>query len=518
MSTKTGTATDYVDLIEQLDAFLVGTGHAWGKAYAGTGNGDLTNYLGTAASVAETFTLTATSSTSFNVVGSVSGALAAATVGSDYTSAKIAFKIVAGATPFVAGDVFTINTSPAWTRLAKWGCPDTRKWTSNLSGVQNLLVADSAIATAATTATYVEWEMVTATKVRRIFARASATPTRMPTSLSLQWKDNVGDAWTTAQTFTKSSWASGEGAIFQTSSDAGAHKYWRLDMSGATSSTEIDAITLYRDTTGPILSSAQAEWAWQAPGLDGSKTIPCHARTIHSQSADTYNVAFNVSRSFDATQDMTAQPAGAGGTTMSLGASAMAYWFVVNGQRAIVVTRFSSIYQIAYIGFGLPYEPPSVHQFPAICAASSDGFNTRRYDSTSARYRFPIDPGPNTVRAYYPDATWRNHSNRSDGSSGTEGAYDNTAEGKVWPASYSGTTAPLSFLRDNIDGSRSLIPCVLSMIVAPFHGWGEFDGLFWATGYATVSEATIRQEGFDHLVVQNIFRNGTKDFGAVRLD
>ena len=119
MTTKIGTAANYLDLLNIIDTFLTATGHAWGLTYTGAGNGRMRGpggsvggYIGTAASVTETITMTATSATSFDVVGSISGALGTATVGTDFTSAVVAFRIVAGATPFVAGDVFTLNTGP----------------------------------------------------------------------------------------------------------------------------------------------------------------------------------------------------------------------------------------------------------------------------------------------------------------------------------------------------------------------------------------------------------------------
>lgn len=518
MSTQAGTASDYLDLVEKLDLFLTQTGHAWGKAYAGTGTGDLVEYLGTAGSVAETFTITATSATNFTVVGSSSGALANATVGTPYSSAKIAFTINAGGTAFVAGDVFTINTSPAWQRLARWGCADTRKWTSDLNNRHFLISADGAAATAATTTSHVSFELVVPTKVRRIYARATSTPGRMPTSIALQWKDSAGDGWTTAQTFTKTGgWSNQEAAFFPTSADFGAHKFWRLEMSGATGSTEIDALWLYRDTVGDIVVNHRAEWVWQAPGLDGTRSIYCSASTAHSEPADRYNLLFQGFRAWDATLPIESQPVNSGQRALCLGASTIAYWFIVNGQRAMIVTRFGSIYQIGYIGFGLPYEPPSVHQYPMLVGASFQN-GALRYDSTSIEYRFPADPGPETLRAYYPDSTWRSHSNRSNqGGGGTEGSYDNSRPGKVWPGSYGASGEGLTYLRDNIDASRSILPCVL-LCENPVHSWGEFDGLYWATGFSTVSEAVIRQDGFDHLVVQNIFRNGPKDFAAVRLD
>lgn len=115
MSYLIGTATDYLDLLTQVKNWLTAKGSAFGLMYAGTGNGTFTAYRGGASSVAETFTITATSSTNFTVVGSVSGSIGPATVGTPFAHAKIEFTISAGGTAFVAGDVFTINTAPKWT-------------------------------------------------------------------------------------------------------------------------------------------------------------------------------------------------------------------------------------------------------------------------------------------------------------------------------------------------------------------------------------------------------------------
>ena len=184
-------------------------------------------------------------------------------------------------------------------------------------------------------------------------------------------------------------------------------------------------------------------------------------------------------------------------------------------QRAIVVTKFSGVYQVAYLGFGFAYEPPSVHPYPLIIGASHKDASLR-FSSTSGELRFPVDPAPGTCLAYYPDSAWRQHSNRS-GVGDTEGSYDVTNRGKVWPSCYVNSTEPFNYIRDNIDASRPLLPAVLYN-ESPVHHWGEFDGLYWATGYSTSSEAVIRERRIDHLVVQNVFRTGQKDFAAVALD
>jgi hypothetical protein len=115
MSFKTGTATDYSDLLDQLDTFLTSQGMTLSPSFVGTGNGTISGLIGGSASVAEVVTITFTDATHFNVVGSVSGAIASGVVGTPFVSTKINFTITAGGTAFVATDVFTVSTTPHWT-------------------------------------------------------------------------------------------------------------------------------------------------------------------------------------------------------------------------------------------------------------------------------------------------------------------------------------------------------------------------------------------------------------------
>lgn len=80
-------------------------------SYSGTGNGVMSNIVADVDAVEETWTITFTSATSFTVSGSVSGPTAVGAVGSTYDNNFVNFKITAGSTPFVAGDVFTLTLS-----------------------------------------------------------------------------------------------------------------------------------------------------------------------------------------------------------------------------------------------------------------------------------------------------------------------------------------------------------------------------------------------------------------------
>lgn len=521
MSTKIGTASNYLDLLDQLDAFLTDTGHAWGKNFTGVGNGDLVNYLGTSTSVAETITLTATNATTFTVVGSTSGALANATVGTPYTSARIAFTIQAGTTAFQAGDVFVINTSPKWSRLRAAGSADATKRTTNLVNVENLFDGNANnIATRAAADGFVEFEMHRTTEVREIVVQIYDYTTRNPRDFALQWKDNPGDAWTTAQSWTAQTWTGGgQSRTYTLASAPGAHKYWRFQVTAVNGvqTLELAELRLLEKVAAEYRVDEHAELVWRAPGLDGTKQIHVGLETYGSATADTFNLGFTGFRVFDDTKAVGAQPNGIAGKYLSLVNSPIGFWMVANGQRFILVTKAAGVYQTAYCGFGFPYEPPSVHAYPEIIGAASNQRGLR-YNSTTTNFRTPMDPGRYGMAAFYPDAQWRSHANRYDTNGTPDSAFDSETKGKVWPAAidFSGTVP--SYFRDNLDGSRALLPCVLWHQESPAHVWGEFDGYFWTSGFGTVAEAIIREDSFDHLVVNNVFRVGVNHYAAVRLD
>lgn len=94
---------------------LIGDGGGAGTPTYGAdnvGNGTVSALAATSATVAQNIVLTATSATTFSVVGSVSGNLGTATVGVPFTSPQLDFTINAGSTAFAAGDTITIPTTP----------------------------------------------------------------------------------------------------------------------------------------------------------------------------------------------------------------------------------------------------------------------------------------------------------------------------------------------------------------------------------------------------------------------
>jgi hypothetical protein len=76
-----------------------------------TGNGTFTQVYGGPDSVAENITITFSSATAFAVSGSVTGEMAAGTVGTLYSTPQVEFMVTAGSAAFINGDTCVIVTT-----------------------------------------------------------------------------------------------------------------------------------------------------------------------------------------------------------------------------------------------------------------------------------------------------------------------------------------------------------------------------------------------------------------------
>lgn len=518
MTVKAATAANYIDLLLRIDAALTGEGHAWGANYSGAGNGTLQAYAGGPATVAEAISIVATSATEFTVTGSVSGALGTATVGETFTTPKVTFKIVAGTVPFQAGDAFGLTTTPPWTRLRLDGSRGIAGETSTWNGLANAM--DTLAYTAATANTlpaHYGVEMLRPIQVRAIRLQASQTPERMPTAWRLEYSDNGVD-YETAHTWSGLTWLSGEVKTLVATA-AGAHQWWRIVAitAGASTPAEVNGMDMYREPDDQWRLNRRAEFAWESASADGSRKCMVGGHTFENPGADTYNFHLFGFRAWDDKVTVGGQLNASTGKTVSLWNAPIPFWLFTNGQRTALVAKVSSSYQTAYLGFGLPYGTPSEHPHPLVIGGTGS-LETRRWSDESANHRFFADPGEYGLTALMPGNTWVEFANRND-STGSEdgGANDEAQVGKVLPYVHHFGTINTN-TRQGIDGTIGLRPAEM-IVRSPAHPWGEFDGVYWCSGFGgNGAESIVRWEGFDHLVVQNIARSGAQHYMAMRMD
>ena len=525
MTIRTGVATDYYDFLNRLESALCTEGHAWGLLYAGAGNGTLTGpegatggYRGGIESISEAFTITALEAGRFQVVGAAAGELGVAAVGQPFEHARLRFRINPGSSAFVAGDRFTLNTTPPWTLVRRFGVRNPTFRTGNFANLAALFdnnvdtwgsrpVADLP-ATAAV-------EMIGPASVRAVTLGIGDSAARGPAAFELQRSDN-GAAWTPVQAWSGVTWATARARrTFAVNMAPPAARFWRVVVAATAGAgpLEVNDLSFHTDLNADYELEDRAQWIVKAPGLDGTKSIFLGAEIYEDPARAAYNLNWYGFRNHNPLLGVRSQVNNSGLRNLPLRNGPFAYWLAINGQRVVIVARIGTVYVSAYLGYANAYEPPSIHEYPLVIGACGS-FEGGTPDATDANFRGFFDSGRYGLAANYPDNVWRLHSNRY--ASGANDYGDSETSGKVYPSAMS-ASGDRSYLRDNLDQSSPLLPLILGN-TNPRHSWGEFDGCAWTTGFSTASESRIDRDGTTWLAFQNTFRISPDNFFALRMD
>jgi hypothetical protein len=548
MSFEIGIATDYKDLAEKLNAWLT-QGSAFGLTYSGLGDGRFTAYRGGSSSIAETFTITATSPTSFNVVGSVTGSVGPATVGTPFSRGTIAFTILSGATPFVAGDTFTISTAPPWLERRHFDGAVVRATEGNSGqlAAQNLVDGKNAQddsrywrVDSPTIPQDVELELPVA-KTIGVYELARFTAESSieygPRAWDFQYWDGAG--WVTLDSQSgHTAWGPNEVRVFPIASPVSADLY-RLHITQGNSASRLylGAIRL-KQTTGSLEDRgdhAFGSYIWQAPGNDGASEIFCGIHMFERQDADYYNWEL---ASFDgfATEVPFYQQAGAEvGLHLPLRNAAIPYWFVNDGRRVIVVAKVNTSYEMAILGAGLdPYFSPNQLPLPLVlggtlCFGTPAKQKTYyptwenpawRYSNASNNHRMPTHSDPGNPYVYGVELRlYQLRARNVDGSwSGYEAAYNDAITAA--PAAGSAIVWPyrcgVTGWDPNLDGTYQLLPVMLCHNAPNVQG--RLAGIRAVSGQGLSAESLLFDGARDWLVLPNITRTDRDDWLAVCLD
>lgn len=267
----------------------------------------------------------------------------------------------------------------------------------------------------------------------------------------------------------------------------------------------------------------------RGPGLSDSDNIYCGLDTTSDSGEDIFNLRIWGHASFSDTLEPHEQSLQSPDVYHFAWDQEITYWIIANGRRWMLLTKISTVYTQSYVGFFLPYGTPSEYPYPMMVAASS-GAN-RRWSSEDQRDRFFISPGYQTARVYYPDNVWRMLANHGDDHDDRDfGMYGHAhthplVGGSDWGGPddddmtyYTARCFDGSYiLRDVIICSNTSTPYTGKD--GPYDAYlGVMDGVYWVPGRGQSSENIITKDSQDYLVSQNIFRNGFRDYMAMRLD
>lgn len=275
--------------------------------------------------------------------------------------------------------------------------------------------------------------------------------------------------------------------------------------------------------TNPTFTGSFVSKYFKAPGLDGKVAIYMNVMVFEALSAQIFNWFICGATGFDPTKTFEDQP-GAQKTSQSydyfspsvytLINSTINYWFIVNGRRAIIITKVGGDFFLAHMGLILPYGKPSEYPYPLLISGTTYQQTIGYTSSVLYNYYKPYSIDPRAM-LFIRDGFWGQVSNTV--STPTLG---NVAI-STWPYYEIQSLTEANNIRGNLDGSFTLLPHILFSHQSGFVGqYGEVQGIFYipGTGEADITtEDTITIGADTYLIFQNVDKVTRNDFAAVLL-
>lgn len=254
-----------------------------------------------------------------------------------------------------------------------------------------------------------------------------------------------------------------------------------------------------------------------APGLPGTEEIHIGISLHEDAGTDTFALGLWMFKDYNDALEDDEQPGASTVNYLPIWDDVMPFWLVANGQRLIIVAKVSTVYTSAYVGKFFPWGLPGEYK-QAYYVGAPAGAATTRWSSTSESVRAFWDPGT-TPRILLPSGLWAAVTNFSD-ASGQEQA--DTSGVSMWPFHSTMDSSEVRTryreLRENIDGSHTLWPCILQGDSPAEDVYGDLDGVFAVPAFSAASEDIITVDGIDHLLVQSIHRTSRYYYAAIKLE
>ena len=240
-------------------------------------------------------------------------------------------------------------------------------------------------------------------------------------------------------------------------------------------------------------------------GFSGTDEIFIGFKVFDDSSTDIHNLAVAGFTGYREGIPFLSQP-GAGTLYMTLTDQAIAYWFIADGRRLIIIARVGGVYLTAYAGFFLPYANPTAYPYPLCIGANSSSASLRYSEQSTSNFNFfqPFNANESTLKYMY-GGVWRNvYYSIPVSTIGTKSGY-------LLHQVLNGL--PLTLNPDGV--SRYMTPldivCDLGFI-------GRMDGIMVTTGYGAVAEDTLTPpDGSTWLMIPNVHRSDVSNFAAILL-
>ena len=281
--------------------------------------------------------------------------------------------------------------------------------------------------------------------------------------------------------------------------------------------TDTDLVAAGQNWT-TLLNDSGEEYYWQLPGLSGTEEIYLNAQVYEDSVSSNYGFRLNAATGYISGNDFWDQPSARVETYtpyLPLWNAEIPYWFVANGQRAIIIAKVSSSFQSAYIGKINQYALPTQYPYPVFIGASTnnESYKYSNAEGTSFSSFYIGNPG---CSLFKPDGSWGPVYQQS--SSG----YLATLPWFQWLSGFSTYIAQMAPL----DGTYPLIPGMIETQIGlslydtasrDAAVFGEFDGVYWIPGAQMSPETIITIDSVDYLIITPPNSELENKFAAIKL-
>lgn len=287
-------------------------------------------------------------------------------------------------------------------------------------------------------------------------------------------------------------------------------------------SEQIASYNLAMFTTDPVYTEDFLVKYFRAPGLSNQDSIYINILCYESLTAQIFNWLITGATGYDPLKIFEQQPGLTKGTAtatpctpcFTLINSQIDYWFVANGRRAIIIAKIGGDFFVTYFGFMLPYGKPSEHPYPLVISGNTS-FLAKGYTDASLYNLYNNGSQDTKALVFYDAAHWA-----LIGQTASAGQ-SSVVYCSCWPYDKIRSLTEAGNIRGNLDGSYSLLPCILYSSQEGFSGnWGELQGIYYlpGTGEADLTaEDTITIGSDTYLIVQNVDKATRNDFAAILL-
>jgi len=231
----------------------------------------------------------------------------------------------------------------------------------------------------------------------------------------------------------------------------------------------------------------------EGEGLTGEERIYVGFRTYQSVDADYYNLVVASFTGYLEAESFDSQP-----QAILSGIPAhnqrIDYWLSWNAQHIKFALKVGTpVYESAYVGKFLPYARPSQFPHPIVNCGMLDGTPATRFSDTS--HSIPYKGNRANMRMRNTDGSW--------------------IQPHCYPYNNAQLAGSATALRDT--GSQyHLMP--VELYASGLNIYGALEGIFFVSGFDNTVENLIVIDGIEYIVIQDVGRNGFRDYYAIRMD